>query len=1623
MFFGAGNLGDDLMVAGFLAGLGAAPELRLTCATAYHVESQRRRFPRIEWSAYTPATRDALIAECDIWLGLGGAVLQPLNDAWLLADQAIQLQECQRRGTPVFFLGCGIDDRADGQRPEIQLLLESARWIWTRDPLSTLSLERLGHRRMTTGADLAHLALRAAPPPPAAAAGTGFLCNFEVPGQYSIERLAQLIATVPDRPIPWLVQEVRPLPGSELDLLARLPPETARRLEQRRPDYLAADLAALVQSWGASDGGMPRQLFSTRFHGAILGAWAGSRVVVFERQQKLRGIAQALGLISFAALPEPAQLTRAFEAAQPVARPALDAAAELAQQCCTEFLAQARDAALAAKAARLGAKPDTAAPVTVERHSPAGMADAGIERLAPGLKRGEIFVVRNCLQAIGALAPLRAMILDAIEEISGPAARAKAMAQGLTRLHDFIPIHQLMQLNPLMKQRARLLAARIVADLTALLRLGPDIHFEDTPNVRIFMPQDASAEHDAALKAYAKRRGSGGELTLHPPHQDSRHFHPVGALNVWCAIDRVVEANAMSVFPEFYGHHLPFTAADGGILPGQYLGAPVTMDLAPGDAWIFETLHLHGSTINQTDDTRFVISFRLTADTPRYPVKPWYNYVRPRDCTAAGPPPNRVDYRGGPPDRGPVTLDTATRLPPAVAAVPLDDGKVGVPAGMVPEGQIRPINAELCVARNGGKPVAFHRSCPHEGADLAGGSIRNGQIVCPWHGLRMNADTGLSACRSLPALALVACTEEDGVIVIDPAVAVRPAEQAAPDEFSEGIRRFTDSAEAFRTLCQALGETPDPATLLRLAHARDAAIYALLNLPGAVVKARLERPVGALLTALFDSGIRHLPRSAEQQAAFAECCRRLGQSWGDDAGYVYGVAALALSWHGSELIGLRPLAQDLGWAERFWLDCLLATPPSFLWPGDADRFAQTLAPLMEQILERLDTAPPDSRTALLKALLTSGLYVQGYFTEHSMRPAMVARARVLERLLALEGARPDQLVPRRPIRQRPRVGFIAPAIQDRTESVFLLAHMEHLAAQGFEVRLYSRSDPEGRIGMLCRNAAHRYRRLPESLLADAALLRGEDLDIAVFASNLAATATSCTLLAAQRIARIQVMATWTPVTSGFRHVDVMISGEYGEPPGAESSYTERLVRLPGSHACFPFQRMLEGQSATTNPGRAALGIPDAAPVYASIAFGAKILPELFTTWTKILAQVPDAYLILMPFNPNWSKSFDRQALLRRIVVQWQDSGLSVARLRVLNPVPTIADVHQVLGLCDIYLDSFPYSGACSIFDPIAVGLPIVARAGRTCRSRQSYAMLREAGFEDWVAPDEQHYVERAVRLGRDPDFLADDAVRLAERTAEGPLFGDTARYAVKLGTALKGLVADWNRRTDSLLALPEGPRAQRLAEHGLRFSALRARFSALDLLEEVVLPYLRHGGTRQFVHLGQGFDQAARAPLEEGWHGLSLDPDGKPTSGPDSGSTAGTIEAAGFNDADLVVIDAGGNDFALLGTLNFGALTPGLIMTAFHPALPGQDPVTAGTLLAGMRLNGYRAAVFSFALDAATRQPRLAGLSLDHVPDRPFGGVILFFRTTDEAFLSSLLGWLEDESEAAAPMQGSLAAE
>ena len=55
---------------------------------------------------------------------------------------------------------------------------------------------------------------------------------------------------------------------------------------------------------------------------------------------------------------------------------------------------------------------------------------------------------------------------------------------------------------------------------------------------------------------------------------------------------------------------------------------------------------------------------------------------------------------------------------------------------------------QLALFREGEDIHCLEDNCPHRGAALSEGLVRNGEVVCPWHGWRFGLEDG--ECSSLP---------------------------------------------------------------------------------------------------------------------------------------------------------------------------------------------------------------------------------------------------------------------------------------------------------------------------------------------------------------------------------------------------------------------------------------------------------------------------------------------------------------------------------------------------------------------------------------------------------------------------------------------------------------------------------------------------------------------------------------------------------------------------------------------------------------------------------------------------------------------------------------------------------
>lgn len=461
--------------------------------------------------------------------------------------------------------------------------------------------------------------------------------------------------------------------------------------------------------------------------------------------------------------------------------------------------------------------------------------------------------------------------------------------------------------------------------------------------------------------------------------------------------------------------------------------------------------------------------------------------------------------------------------------------------------------------------------------------------------------------------------------------------------------------------------------------------------------------------------------------------------------------------------------------------------------GDADRFAHHLIRWTNQVYSNNQRAPEDEvAQKLTKWLAYRGIFTPLYFTTDSPTDIYRKRAELIAQALTNEGQVIEhRFAPRAPHRHKLRIGVLKDHFTPQTETFTTLPAFEQLDRSRFEVILYSVFATGHPLERYCASRADRFVHLQGSLAQQAATIRADDLDLLLIGTNVTMVTNPITVLAVQRLARVQVMSTSAPVTTGMATIDAYISGTLTETPQAQTNYTEKLVLIDGPAHAFNYDVL--PQTPTVQATRASWGAGDRTTVFMSGANFNKIVPELRALWVRLLAQVADSVLVLYPFNPNWGQNYPGQPFIERFRADLADAGVDPGRLVVLNPLPTIADIRKCLTLGDVYLDSFPFAGVNSTIDPLLVGMPPVVLEGNSFRSRMASALLRSLRIPELIATNETEYLHLAVRLANNRDLRLSLGDRVRRAMAANPVFFDSHRYSALMGQAFEQLFAAWQR--------------------------------------------------------------------------------------------------------------------------------------------------------------------------------------------------------------------------------------
>jgi polysaccharide pyruvyl transferase WcaK-like protein len=303
-FWGAGNMGDDLMVDGFLCGLQQLQPAGLgsiTCLCGCDVASQRRRFPQITWIETKDESAFQLAMDrANTIIGFGGTPFQLTSGDWLLQHITRVFNRIKPEKN-VVFINVGAETEISPKADEFAAILRRINHCSARDAFSHHILTGLGAKgasEIHIGGDLANISLSQLVKlvAPEKKYSLGIVLGYDTLSIHDLDMVRKFLKGRQSKSrTAFITGDSRDGAGFEYHLYKswthRWFSILRRKLSLERPDYAVCRMEDFVRPFAECE-----TVISSRYHGLLTAAWCGCKVAAIGRSSKVVALAKALGV-------------------------------------------------------------------------------------------------------------------------------------------------------------------------------------------------------------------------------------------------------------------------------------------------------------------------------------------------------------------------------------------------------------------------------------------------------------------------------------------------------------------------------------------------------------------------------------------------------------------------------------------------------------------------------------------------------------------------------------------------------------------------------------------------------------------------------------------------------------------------------------------------------------------------------------------------------------------------------------------------------------------------------------------------------------------------------------------------------------------------------------------------------------------------------------------------------------------------------------------------------------------------------------------------------------------------------------------------------------------------------
>ncbi|APO53423.1 tetratricopeptide repeat protein [Bradyrhizobium diazoefficiens] len=370
---------------------------------------------------------------------------------------------------------------------------------------------------------------------------------------------------------------------------------------------------------------------------------------------------------------------------------------------------------------------------------------------------------------------------------------------------------------------------------------------------------------------------------------------------------------------------------------------------------------------------------------------------------------------------------------------------------------------------------------------------------------------------------------------------------------------------------------------------------------------------------------------------------------------------------------------------------------------------------------------------------------------------------------------PRRTLPKRPLDPDKQivVGYVAAEFRQHSAGLTLLPVLRHHDHANFKIICYYSWPGADEYTAMFKSLADVWVDawdLSDDELVDR--IQADNVDILIDVSGH--TTGNRLQVFARKPAPIQATGFGHATGTGMQTMDYVLADPVFIPPSVRHLFPEKIHDLPCLITMEPVSDLQPSELPMLRNGYVTFGVFNR--IY-------KISDDAIRVWSRIMREVPGSKIVLK--HGLLDDPLLRDSLIARFVAQ----GIAEENITCLGTTSR-NDHLMAFDKIDISLDTFPQNGGISTWESLYKGVPVVAKLGIGASSRAGASIVAAVGLGDWVAEDDDGYVEIARKFASQPDYLAKLRAGLPAQIAASPA-GNVEIYTRELEAGYRQFWRDY----------------------------------------------------------------------------------------------------------------------------------------------------------------------------------------------------------------------------------------